>query len=206
MHEKVYSFSFSAYCSLVLTSALFAAAPQSYQSAAMALPDSAAQAVRNAGWSITVQTEPSSVPDATPRTVSASQSSVDESVLSKVADYTFQNGADIDLSGKLCTPLGLTQNKQNFPVKQYVIDTDTNKQTINVSRARGRVDIIIFYRTANEGTLYLTSVDGDLESAIHATKTGVEVLNLAAAKADFEREKAWWIGQVGSLSVASSNP
>lgn len=205
MFEKIQSLSFSAYCSLILSSAFLAAAPQTYQSAAMALPDAAIQVVRRAGWNVPEDATAAAVPVAATRIVAVSQSA-DEGILSKAADYTFKNGADINLSGKLCTPLGVTQNKADFPVRQYVVETETNKQTLNVSRVRGRVDIIIFYRTANEGTLYLTSVDGDLEGAIHATKTGVEVLNLAAAKADFEREKAWWLGQVGNSTVASSQP
>src|SRR5581483_6401940 len=121
---------FSAYCSLILSSALFAAAPQSYQAAAMALPDAAVQAVRQAGWHVSSDNTPASIPDASPKSVAA-VSAPAAGQMAKVADYVSQNGIDLVLNGKLCTALGVTQNNENLPVKQKLIDTDVDRQTIN---------------------------------------------------------------------------
>jgi hypothetical protein len=124
--------------------------------------------------------------------------------LAKAAQIVDQNPTSkLTLNGVLSTALGLTEGNQRFPVKQKIIDIpetpDRPQQSFNVSHERGRTDIVIFYSNADEGTLYLTSVGGILEKAIHVKKgSPVQEIPLSVAKADFENEKAWWLARLGT--------
>ena len=167
MLKRLYAELFSAYCSLILTSALMAAAPQAYRAAV-------------AGWT-----------------------EAQAGVLSAPAQAVSEDGADISLAWRLSQALGLSRDGDAFPMKQKLIFGRSLRRTFNVSRARGRVDIVLFSRSATEGVLYLTSVRGELEKAVRATKTSIVEVPRAAAAAGFETEKAWWLARLGAAQTAS---
>jgi len=132
--------------------------------------------------------------------------------LAHLAQVTFDTGLDVAYSANICTALGVTQPGTPFPVKQRTIDTTENPKLSGlaakhfmVSRVRGHIDIIIAHRTATEGEFYLTTVQGDLEQAVHAQK-GIMPQRIPitdVVKADFEKEKAWWLAQPDPPKVAS---
>jgi hypothetical protein len=111
-----------------------------------------------------------------------------------MVQLAFATGFGGPLSGKICTALGITTNNEPLPVEQISVNSPVGGKAFNVSRHRGRLDIIIAIKTKDATTLFLTSATGGLEKAI-VQKQGQPILEMPAADAvaDFEREKAWWL-------------
>jgi hypothetical protein len=124
--------------------------------------------------------------------VSAAAAPVDP--LARLVGIVFSIGFGGPLGGKVCTALGITTSDQSFPVEQLSVGVPGNTRSLNVSRHRGRLDIVISHKTKDETTIYLTSEKGELEKALQENnpKTILEI-PVAAADAGFQAEKAWWL-------------
>lgn len=208
MLNKIHPISISAFCSVMLISSLNSAKPKTFQAAAMAGASEAVQVreeqalsgLAHGGWSPLVAPSKTYVPNAAAAPVlpQAAPQASDVGPLSHLADVDFQSGTSVNYSANICAALGVTQPGTPFPVQQRGMTTDDGvNHYFMVSRVRGRIDIIISHRTATEGDFYLTSVQGDLEQAVHAQK-GVMPARVPlsdAVKADFEKDKAMWLAQ-----------
>jgi hypothetical protein len=207
MLKKIHPISISAFCSVMLISSLNSTKPTVFQAAAMAgaaesiqvQEEKALSSLNHGGWNPLVPPSKSFVPDASPVPVSApaqAQASED-GPLSHLAEVAFQTAPDVNYNANICAALGVTQPGTPFPVKQRNVVTGDVTHHFMVSRIRGRIDIIIAHRTANDGEFYLTSVQGDLEQAVHAQKgiMPARVPMTDAVRADFEKEKALWFTQ-----------
>jgi hypothetical protein len=115
--------------------------------------------------------------------------------LSRLVELAFSIGFGGPLGGKICTALGITSNNQPLPVEQISVGTQGNSRSFNVSRHRGRLDIILSHKTKDETTVFLTSSSGDLEKALRE-KNGQALAEIPVALAadDFAAEKSWWTG------------
>jgi hypothetical protein len=208
MLKKIHPISISAFCSVMLISSLNSAKPKRFQAAAMAGTPEAIQlqeekalsGLSHGGWSPLVAPSKTYVPNATAAPVlpQGAPSATEVGPLSHLADVDFQMGTSVNYSANICAALGVTQPGTPFPVKQRGVTTDDAvNHYFMVSRVRGRIDIIISHRTATEGDFYLTSVQGDLEQAVHAQQ-GVMPARVPlsdAVRADFEKDKALWLAQ-----------
>lgn len=207
MLKKIHPIAVSAFCSIMLISSLHSAKPQAFQAAAMAgaaetvqiQEERALSGFSRGGWNPQVAPAKSFVPDATavPVSAPAPAQAQENGPLSHLAQVAFQTAPDVNYSANICAALGVTPPGTPFPVKQRNLVTGDITHLFMVSQVRGRIDIIIAHRNATEGDFYLTSVQGDLEQAVHAQK-GVMPVRIPmsdAVKADFEKEKAFWFAQ-----------
>lgn len=117
----------------------------------------------------------------------------EEGPLLHLVEVVFADGAGGPLTGRLCTALGVTKDNRSFPVEQETARGKDYNRSLNVSRHRGMTDIIMTKRAGGDTTLFLTTVKGDLVKAIAERGSKIEDLDPAAAAADFEAEKAWWM-------------
>ena len=120
----------------------------------------------------------------------------EEGPLLRIVDFAFATGFGGPLGGRICTALGVTRNNQPLPVEQISVNASGVARTFNVSRHRGRLDVIVTVKTKDETTIFLTSAKGDLEKAIQAPQAKPqEPREIAAGEATplFEKEKAWWL-------------
>lgn len=118
----------------------------------------------------------------------------EEGPLLHLAEVVLADGAGGPLNGAMCTALGVTRNGLPFPVEQEEARGKDYVRSLNVSRHRGRTDIVMTRRAGKDTTLFLTSVGGNLEKAVLA-KQGqpIEEIALDAAASDFQMEKTFWL-------------
>jgi len=119
---------------------------------------------------------------------------VENGPLARIVAIAFATGFGGPLSGKICTSLGVTVNKEVLPVEQLSAASGGNSRSFNVSRHRGHLDVIISLKTKEETTVFLMSAQGDLEKTVQE-KPGEQLREVppADAMAAFQREKSWWL-------------
>jgi hypothetical protein len=117
----------------------------------------------------------------------------EEGPLLRLANVVLADGAGGPLNGTLCTALGLTRSNEPFPVEQEEARGKDYTRSLNVSRHRGRTDIVMTRRSGKDITLFLTSVKGDLEKAVLAKGSDTQEIEVSAAASDFDAEKAFWL-------------
>ena len=123
-------------------------------------------------------------------------SPTEEGPLLRLVDFAFATGFGGPLSGRICTALGVTRNRKPLPVEQLSVSASGIGRTFNVSRHRGRLDVIVALKTKESTTVFLTSANGDLQKAIQSASARPEELREipgAEAVPVFEKEKAWWL-------------
>ncbi|MBI5202836.1 MAG: hypothetical protein HY925_14690 [Elusimicrobia bacterium] len=125
--------------------------------------------------------------------------------LATLAQVVRTFGFDEDLSGALCTALGVTQNNRDLRVKQ--IDIPFNKdgsigKLINIWTPAGQTTARLIMADYNQTRVYLYNTDlgAELTSAVLGHK-GVNPtpLTKTEALAGFNTEVAWWLAKEREL-------
>jgi hypothetical protein len=120
--------------------------------------------------------------------------SVEDGLIERMVEIAFATGFGGPLSGRICTALGITTDNEPLPVEQLSAGVPGNTRSFNVSRHRGRLDVIIALKTKEETTVFLTTARGTLEKAVQE-KQGEPLREIPVADAmpSFEKEKSWWL-------------
>ncbi|MFA6092592.1 MAG: hypothetical protein WCU88_03915 [Elusimicrobiota bacterium] len=151
----------------------------------------------HSGWDIPFGTGKANIPDVEPALVRLAINDTQESEsLTAIYKKVLETGTSGSLPGQFCTALGITTGNAPCQLKALWVDpTDSKyKKIIMAGNEHGRTDIVIIYRTKPEGTLFLTSSHGQLKEAVHFEHLQPpQHIPLDKARADFEREKAFWI-------------
>jgi hypothetical protein len=125
---------------------------------------------------------------------SAAPPAPDEGPLARLVQIAFANGYGGPLNGRICTALGITDKNEPLPVEQLSSAVGSDNRSFNVSRHRGRLDVIIALRTKEETLAFLTSAGGVLEKAVLEKKDQpLRQIPLGDAQVAFEKEKSWWL-------------
>ena len=114
--------------------------------------------------------------------------------LAPIVEIAFSIGFGGPLNGRLCTALGITTKNEAFPVEQLSSGPSGNSRSLNVSRHRGWLDIVISRNTKEETLVFLTDATGELHKAVREKKgTPSQEIPLAEAAPFFDAEKTWWL-------------
>jgi hypothetical protein len=129
--------------------------------------------------------------------ISAKGDAGGEEAFSNAVQYALDNGMDLDFNGPVSTELGATAENRPLRVKAVIINENGLHRQFMVSTGPGHRYAVIGYKTADEGTLFLTSAEGKLIRCMRIfMHAPTQYTPLSEALPDFEKEKAFWIGRL----------
>ncbi|MFA6093659.1 MAG: hypothetical protein WCU88_08890 [Elusimicrobiota bacterium] len=150
----------------------------------------------HSGWVIPADAGNADVPEVTPVAFQTANTgkSAEIGPLTGIAEKVLETGEAGKLPARFCIALGISTSEEPCPLHALSVNSDRYKEIIMAGARRDGLDIILIYRTNTAATFFLTSTKGQLLKAIHVESyQQIQYPSLDEVRADFEREKAFWI-------------